>query len=89
MMSNSDSTILELLLQHWVPVLVIGAGVLLPICAIIFTFFQKMVETWRQSHVDQHRATTQQEMLRLKQSMVARGMSADEIERVLRAEPQA
>jgi hypothetical protein len=89
MMSNSDSTILELLLQHWVPVLVIGAGVLLPICAIVFTFFQKAVESWRQSHVDQYRAATEQEMLRLKQSMIARGMSADEIERVLRAEPQA
>jgi hypothetical protein len=87
-MSSDYESVLELLLRHWVPVLVIGAGVLLPICAIIFSFFQKVVESWRQSHLDQHRAATEQEQLRLKQSMIARGMSADEIERVLRAEPR-
>jgi hypothetical protein len=88
MTAESDS-VLELLLRHWVPVLVIGAGVVLPIFAVIMTGIQKMVETWRQSHVDQHRAAMDQELLRLKQSMIARGMSADEIERVLRTEPRA
>lgn len=86
-MFNDHETVLELLFRNWVAVLVIGAGVLLPISAIIFSFFQKSVEAWRQSHADLHRATTDQELLRLKQSMIARGMSADEIERVLKAGP--
>ena len=84
-MFPEHESVLELFFRHWVAVLVIGAGVVLPISAIVFTFFQKLVESWRQSHFDQNRATTEQELLRLKQSMIARGMSADEVERVLKA----
>ena len=73
---------LELLLQHWLAVLIIGAGVGLPLCAVFTKMIQQSLETWRQSRADQNNAA-------LKQSMIDRGMSADEIERVLRAGPQA
>jgi hypothetical protein len=81
-MSAGFDSVLELLLQHWLAVLVIGAGVAVPLCAVFTKMIQQSLETWRQSRQDQNFAA-------LKQSMIERGMSADEIERVLRAGPQA
>lgn len=68
----------ELLLNHWLAVLIIGAGVAVPLCAVFTKMIQSAFETWRQSRIDHNNAA-------LKQSMIERGMSADEIERVLRA----
>jgi hypothetical protein len=80
-----DPNVLQILLQNWVPVLVVGAAVVLPICAVITHMVSHAVESWRRSYVDQHRASNDLELIRLKQSMVDKGMSADQIEQILKA----
>jgi hypothetical protein len=85
MMEHESISVLELLFRHWVAVLVIGAGVVLPIFAIIVQAIQKGMDHSHQARSEQLRAASEQELVRLKQSMIARGMTADEIERVLKA----
>ena len=74
---------LELLLMNWVPVLVIGAGVLLPIVAVIARGIQQSIDSSRQTRADDQRAETDRELIRLKQGMVDHGMSPAEMERIL------
>ena len=74
---------LEMLLMNWVPLLVIGAGVLLPIVAVIARGIQQSIDSSRQSRADDQRAETERELIRLKQGMVDRGMSAADMERIL------
>jgi hypothetical protein len=80
-----DSNLLHTLLQNWVPVLVIGAAVVVPIFAVMTHMVRHAVDSWRNSYVDQQRATNDLELIRLKQSMVDRGMAAEQIERVLKS----
>lgn len=85
-MSFSESeSVLELLLRNWVAALVIGAAVVLPICAVLTQTVRHSFDSWRKSHDDERRAEGDRELVRLKQSMVDRGMTADEIERILRS----
>lgn len=82
---TETESVLELLLRHWVAVLVIGAGVALPICAVLTHMVQHAIDSWRKSRDDERQAEIQRELVRLKQSLVDRGMQATEIERILQS----
>lgn len=81
--SESES-VLELVLRNWVAALVIGAGVVLPICAVLTQMVRHAIDSWHKSRDEERRVEIDRELVRLKQSLVDRGMTAAEIERILR-----
>ena len=71
-------------LQHLNPS---TAGVLIPLAGILLVIVSVIAKTASETRKAQFRADIERDALALKRDMIERGMSADEIERVLQAGP--
>ena len=65
----------------------IANGVIIPVILILGAVGIAAMVQWRKYRQSQMEASLKQQILDLKQQMIERGMSADEIEKVLNAQP--
>jgi hypothetical protein len=72
--------------MDWFHDLVVN-GLLVPIICIIAGVVIIAIIAWRHHRQAEMEASLQQQVLDLKQKMIEKGLSADEIERVLNAQP--
>jgi hypothetical protein len=66
---------------------IVRNGVLVPVVAIVGGFAILAIIQWRKYREAGMEATLQEQVLDLKHKMIEKGLSADEIERVLNAQP--